>query len=101
MSVWNGRVGTLALVAAVLTNGWALAVDTAKRPVREVPSFGLLQAPSPDSVRSQADAWLKAAGKTDEASIKAFNAIWTGDRPILDKVADTLTLGDPQAAKLL
>src|SRR5213596_1942093 len=101
MSVWSGRISTLALVAALFISGVAAAADSAKKPARDVPSFGLLQAPSAEVVRGQALAWLQGSGKTDEASTKAFHAIWAGDRPLLDKVADTLALGDAEAAKLL
>jgi hypothetical protein len=78
-----------------------LAADADKRAAREIASFGILRSPAPDAVRAQAEAWLKASGKTDDASAKAFNDAWQGDRPVLDKVADTLALGDAAAAKLL
>lgn len=101
MIVCSGRISTLALAAALFINGVVSAAGTSKKPVRDVPSFGLLQAPSAEAVRGQALAWFQSAGKTDDASTKAFHAIWAGDRPILDKVADTLALGDAAAAKLL
>src|SRR5262249_7727846 len=50
---------------------------------------------------AQALAWLKEVGKTDAATELAFTAVWGSDRPLLDKVADTLALGDPEAKKLL
>jgi hypothetical protein len=78
-----------------------LAADTDRRAGREVASFGTLRSPAPDAARAEAEAWLKSAGKTDDASRKAFDAVWQGERPVLDKVAETLTLGDPAAAKLL
>ena len=47
-------------------------------------------------------AWLKSVGKADAASQKAFDAIWAqNQRTVLDRVADTLGLGDPAAAKIL
>jgi hypothetical protein len=61
-------------------------------------TFGSLKTPTVEAARAQAQAWLKASGKTDDA---AFNAIWEADRPVLDRVTDTLILGDPAAAKLL
>jgi hypothetical protein len=78
-----------------------LAADGDRRAPREIASFGTLRSAAPDAVRAQAEAWLRAAGKVDDASLKAFNDAWQGDRPVLDKVADTLTLGDAAAAKLL
>jgi hypothetical protein len=74
--------------------------EDAKRP-KEVASFGTLRAPAPEEARSQALAWLKGVGKSDATTQKDFDHIWSDDRPLLDKVADTLTLGDAEAAKLL
>jgi hypothetical protein len=76
--------------------------DAEKSPAKEIASFSTLRGPSPDVARSQALAWLKGAGKTDEATLKSFEVIWAqAERPLLDRVADTLALGDPQAAQLL
>jgi len=73
-----------------------------KTPAKEVVSFGTLQAPSLDAARGQALAWLKGVGKADATTLKNFEALWKDpDRPLLDKVTDTLALGDNQAAKLL
>jgi hypothetical protein len=72
-----------------------------KKPLKELPSFSLLRAPAPDAARSQALAWLKGTGKTDVATQEAFDALWTTDRPLLDKVVGTFTLGEPAAAQLL
>src|SRR5262245_13281353 len=64
-------------------------------------TFGTLSAPSEVAVRVQAANWLKEAGKYD-ASRQAFDALWADkDKTLLDRVADTLALGDPAAAKLL
>jgi hypothetical protein len=82
----------------LLTGLAAPAAETAptKKPAY---TFGTLRAPAADAVQAQAKEWLQAAGKADEA---AFSAIWQqGDRPLLDRVTDTLALGDPAAAKLL
>jgi hypothetical protein len=75
--------------------------DAGKNTSKEQPSFGTLRAASPEEARSQALDWLKGVGKTDATSLKAFEAIWTQDRSVLDRVAETLTLGDADAAKLL
>jgi hypothetical protein len=65
-------------------------------------TFGTLKAPTADAARAQAQAWLDQAGKADEASRTAFQAIWgQEERSVLDRVADTLALGSPDAAKLL
>jgi hypothetical protein len=69
---------------------------------REAPAFGALDAPSADAARANTLAWLKQVGKGDEATLRRFDLIWKQeDRPILDRVADSLGLGQPAAAKLL
>jgi len=88
--------------ALLLLTGSALhAAEPEKKSPREVASFGTLQAPSLDEARNQALAWLKGVGKTDDKTMRQFDALWQGDRPLLDKVADTLALCDDKAAKLL
>jgi hypothetical protein len=68
---------------------------------KEPLSFGSLRTLSPEDAKAQAQAWLKQVGKTDASTQKAFDAIWTKQRPVLDRVAETLALGDPEAKKLL
>jgi hypothetical protein len=80
------------------TPAWA---QGEKNSAQELASLGTLRAPSPETARSQALDWLKGVGKADAAN-KEFDALWSqSDRSLLDRVADTLTLGDPEAAKLL
>jgi hypothetical protein len=81
--------------------GTAAAGDAGKKP-KELVSFGTLRGTSPEEARGQALAWLKGVGKTDATSLKAFDAIWaqTG-RSVLDRVTETLALGDAEAARLL
>jgi hypothetical protein len=89
-------------VAALLLFGSGDArPDGGKKPAREESSFGALKSPDPAQARTQAEAWLKSVGKTDAGSLAKFNSIWTADRPLLDKVASTLALGDSAAARLL
>jgi hypothetical protein len=87
--------------ALLLWGGGLAQAEPEKKPLKELPSFGTLRAPAPDAARSQAQDWLKSVGKTDAATLKQFNEIWNTDRPVLDKVAQTLTLGDARAARLL
>ena len=69
---------------------------------KDVVTFGALEATSPEEARAKAEAWLKAVGKTDAATMQQFQAIWKQpDRTVLDCVADTLALGNAEAAKLL
>jgi len=90
----------MALCGAWLCVGQATA-DEAKKVPKEIASFGTLRATAPDLARSQAEEWLKSVGKTDAASQKAFADVWSGDRTVLDQVADTLALGNADARKLL
>jgi hypothetical protein len=97
---WSHGRSPAPFLAALLLCGAALsAARAAEAPAAA--SFLPLQSPDPDAVRLDALAWLKGAGKTDAESRKLFDAVWSGDRSILDKVVDTLALGDPAAARLL
>ncbi len=75
---------------------------TDAKPDDKILSFGTLRATSAEEARSQALAWLKGVGKSDATTLKAFEAIWNqDDRLVLDRVADTLALGDADARRLL
>ena len=100
MALWNLRLPALALSAAVLCGGSVFAADS-KSPPKEVASFGTLSSPTTEVAKANAVAWLKSVGKTDAATMKKVEDLWASDRSILDKVADTLSLGDEKAAKLL
>lgn len=92
---------SVAALTLLLLGASRVQADAEKKPKKETPSFSLLRSPAPESARSQAQDWLKGVGKTDAATMKSFEQIWSGDRPVLDKVAATLVLGNPAAAKLL
>jgi len=84
-------------LAILLVAGQAGAQDTKK-----TFGFGTLDALSADTVKTQAQAWLKAAGKTDADTTARFEAIWKqADRSIVDCLADSFALGNADAAKLL
>jgi hypothetical protein len=87
----------LAAVAALLIAGGPTRADT-KKAAKEDSSFGALKAADAAEAKRQAQAWLATTGKADAAK---FNAIWSGDRPLIDKVSATLELGSPEAARLL
>jgi hypothetical protein len=97
MTSWMRRTATATLTAA-LCGGSLFAADAEKK---ATPAFGMLQSVAPDAVKAQALDWLKSLGKTDDASIKAFDAVWAADRPMLDKLGQTFALGSPDAAKFL
>jgi len=75
-----------------------LGSDTKKEAV----AFGVLDAPSAEVAQGSSLAWLKQTGKADEATLRQFAILWKQtDRTVLDRVADSLALGDASAAKLL
>jgi hypothetical protein len=76
--------------------------DAGPSPAREGMTLASLRAPDVASARAQALAWLRATGKADAARLERFEAIWSApEQSVLDRVALTLALGDPDAAKLL
>jgi hypothetical protein len=89
------------LAVPLVGGGAVFAADAPSNTTKEPVSFGTLRAPTADEARAQAAAWLKSVNKTDDATVKAFDAIWKSDRAVLDKVAETLALGDAQASQLL
>jgi len=89
-----------AAVAALLFLGGAARADAGKKPAKEESSFGSLRSPDPAEVRKQAEAWLKAV-KADPAVQARCKALWEAELPLLDKVTQTITLGDAAAARLL
>jgi len=100
MTTRYGRFAALALTAS-LCGSPLLAAEPATKPIKELASFGTYQAPKAEEAKAQALEWLKSVGKTDAASQQAFEAIWSTDRPLLDKVTATLVLGDARVAALM
>jgi hypothetical protein len=92
---------SVAALTLLVVGASRVQADAEKKPQKETPSFSLLRSPALEAARSQTMDWLKGIGKTDPATLKSFEQIWTGDRPLLDKVAATLALGNPDAGKLL
>lgn len=89
-------VWTPALAVLLVGAGAALGGPEKK----SLASFGALEAPDAQTVRAEAQAWVQKAGLAD-AQKKQFEAIWqAADKPLADKVVETLEL-DPAAAKLL
>jgi hypothetical protein len=88
----------LALTAFLIGGGpWAFAQESQRKT-----AFGALEDARGEVVQAQALAWLRQAGKTDAATMQKFNAIWSQtERPVLDRLADTFTLGNVAAAVLL
>jgi hypothetical protein len=90
-----------ALTATLFVSGGEVFAQANSKAPKETASFAALRSATPEEARTQAEAWLKSVGKTDAATQTAFDAIWKGDGSVLDKVADTLTLGDHEARALL
>jgi hypothetical protein len=88
-------------IALLLCASNVAVADAGKKTAKEESSFGAMKSPTAEEARSQAETWLKSTGKTDAASLARFKATWDADRPLIDKVAATLVLGSPAAAKLL
>lgn len=89
---------SLALAALVLT-GQVAPADAPKKG-KDESSFGALRSVDAADARKQAEAWLKTV-KNDGATLAKFKTVWDSKRSVLDKVTDTLALGDAEAAKLL
>jgi hypothetical protein len=103
-TIMTGRRGRAALLACALacTGGTAFAAaPPTKVAERERSAFGKFQGMGADEARAKARAWLRSAGKSGPAVEQALEAIWAKDRTVLDKVAESLALGDAEAARLL
>ena len=86
-----------ALLAALLCVGTSRAADDPP-----IGKFGSLEATAPEAAKAKALAWLKEVGKSDAVSLKQFDAIWADpQRTLVDRIADTFSLGNEQAAALL
>src|SRR6266545_578925 len=100
MSVLRLRWLAAAVAVLVLCGGRVLAQE-AKTPGKEAASFGTLEAVPADQAKAKALEWLKEVGKGDAATLKEFEAVWSADKVLLEKVSDTFALGDPEAKKLM
>jgi hypothetical protein len=89
------RLSLAAALAVVLMLGGAHAFG-------DQPAFGVIKAPSFEQAKSQTFAWLKEA-KADAAVLQQAEAIWDAktDRSLLDRVAETAALVDPDARDLV
>lgn len=89
-----------AAVAAGLSVNSAPAFAAEPAPAKK-PTFGFstMKAATAETAKVKVEAWLKAAGKFNQES---FNDIWKNDkRTVLDRTADSLALGNSEAAALL
>ncbi|HJZ90100.1 MAG TPA: hypothetical protein VKE40_04460, partial [Gemmataceae bacterium] len=88
---------TTAVIAAGLGLGVTLSASAAD-PKAEY-TFGTLRCTAPEAAKAQAQAWLKKAGKFDQA---AFDKIWSEEEAsVLDRTLATLELGNADAKTIL
>ena len=52
-------------------------------------TFGALETMSATTAKAKLTAWLKEVGKSDAATLRQLEAIWSQERSILDRVAET------------
>ena len=89
---------TTTALSAGLGLGAILPVSAADKSKAEY-SFGALKATSPEAAKAMAEAWLKKAGKFDQA---AFNGIWSQDEvSVLDRTIASLELGSADVKKAM
>jgi tetrahydromethanopterin S-methyltransferase subunit G len=91
MRIW------LSLGLALLIAGGS-AYGQGKKPA----SFGALETMSDADAKTKLAAWLKEVGKSDAANLTKLDAIWKDtQRSTIDRMADSLALGDKIAAGLI
>ena len=84
---------TLALLVLTST-----VVGQEKKPT----SFGALETMSAADAKTKLTAWLKEVGKSDAATLTKLDTIWKDEsRSTIDRMADSLALGDKIAASLI
>jgi hypothetical protein len=92
------RILSMATIAVAFLVMRGMVQGNDKKPA----AFGALESISAEQAKSKLAAWLKEVGKADPATLQKLEAVWKDDeRSILDRVADSLALGDPIAAKLM
>ena len=90
----------MSLAAAALSLGFvaspSIAADAVKKPAY---GFSTLKAADATAAKAKSEAWLKTTGKFEQA---AFDKAWSDEtRSVLDRVADTIALGNTEAAAIL
>jgi len=89
----------LSLVCTTLLFG---AGDTVLGQGKKPVSFGALETMSAADAKTKLAVWLKEVGKSDAATLTKLDAIWKDEsRSTLDRMADSLALGDKIAASLI
>ena len=90
------------LAAAALSTGLVVSQATPVLAAEKAkPAFGFntLKAAPADAAKAKAEAWLKSVNAFDKV---AFDKVWANEgRTVLDRVADSLALGNSEVATLL
>ncbi len=94
------KIRTLVAVAAL--TGFAAAPASAADPAKKpAPAFGFstLKSATVEAAKAKAEAYLKSVNKFDPA---AFAKVWADEtKSVLDRTADSLALGNAEAAAIL
>jgi len=91
-------VAALSAGLAAIDASPASAADPNKKPA-PVFGFSTLKSVTPEVAKAKVAAWLKSVDKYDEA---AFNKVWADEtKTVLDRTADSLALGNSEAAAIL
>ena len=86
-------------VAAAVCSAGLIAPATAAETAAKKPAYGFSTLKAAPDAKAKAEAWLKSVGKFDQT---AFDGIWGKEaRSVLDRVADTISLGNSEAGALL
>ena len=90
------------LAAAALSAGLVAvnpAVAAAADPSAPAFGFSTLKPVAPDAAKAKCVAWLQSVGKYNQTAV---DEIWARENvPVVDRVADTLALADPEVAASL
>ena len=89
------------LAASIISMGLVAIPTAAISAADPTPAFGFstLKAVSPQAAKAKSEAWLKSVGKFNQAE---FDKVWGDEsRTVLDRTADSLALGNTEAAAIL
>jgi hypothetical protein len=89
----------VSLAAAALSVGLVAAPAFAADAKKPAYGFSTLKAADATAAKAKSEAWLKASGKFEQA---AFDKLWADEsKSVLDRVADTIAMGNTEAAAIL
>lgn len=93
------KIRQLFAVAAATVGLVVGPAGAAEQPKKPTFGFSALKPATADRARAGSEAWLRSVGKFDRA---AFDKVWADEgRTVLDRTADALALGSPEATAAL